>query len=330
MLRQYYRLLLILTADLNAGNIGPYTDKGDNDVGLLQDFTNTVAGGFPRPRGVWAMGSGFVEGQVTGGAAGHPTFPTTYFGAGLASGSYRIYAGNSNDIPDLITFAPVHAPVPPASGPPMTYGVLSSCVITDDVLSLSGTFGAAMAAKYEDSGTNPNPKIASIYAPSSLPATSDHPRLTIVDGFRISSLGTRATLQHGGLMLYDWETFKNAFASINCFITGPDFPTGVGDSPNGGGALVNFLALRSENPYRRDLAKISFGITRKEKVELRLYDVAGRLVRTLANREFTAGAHDVYWDGSNDEGQSVPRGVYFYQLRTPSFVSQKKLAVLRN
>ena len=61
-----------------------------------------------------------------------------------------------------------------------------------------------------------------------------------------------------------------------------------------------------------------------------MYDVTGRLIRTLANREFDAGAHDVYWDGSNDDGQKVPRGVYFYQLHTPSFVSQKKLAVLRN
>jgi hypothetical protein len=35
------------------------------------------------------------------------------------------------------------------------------------------------------------------------------------------------------------------------------------------------------------------------------------------------------WDGSGDDGRMVPRGVYFYQLRTPSFVSQKKIAVLR-
>src|SRR5207247_709258 len=107
MLRQYYRTLLILTADLNA-NIGPYTDKGDNDVGLLQDFAYTAAGGFPRPRGVWAMGRGFVEGQSN--QIGNPTWITSYFGVGLASGDYRSYAGNSKDIRDLITFAPVHAP----------------------------------------------------------------------------------------------------------------------------------------------------------------------------------------------------------------------------
>jgi len=327
MLRQYYRVLLILTADLNAGNIGPYIDKGDNDLGLLQDFAFTAAGGFPRPRGVWAMGRGFVEGMVGGAAVGGPAFPTTYFGAGLASGDYRSYAGNANDIPDLFTFAPVHIRVDKPLGD--TYGVLSSCIITNDVLTLSGTFGATMTAKYEDSGINANPKIAEIYAPSSLPGSSAHPMLTLVDGFRISDLGTRATLQHGGLMLFFWETLVNAFGSINCTVSSGQ-PVGVGDQPNGSGALVDFLAMGSENPFRRDLAKITFGITRREKVELKVYDVTGRLIRTLANREFDAGAHDVYWDGSDDAGQSVRRGVYFYQLCTPSYVSQKKLVVLRN
>lgn len=87
--------------------------------------------------------------------------------------------------------------------------------------------------------------------------------------------------------------------------------------------------MRSENPFRSGTAKIGFGITRRERVEVRLYDVTGRAVRTLASREFEAGAHELHWDGSGDDGRLVPRGVYFYQLRTPSFVSQKKIAVLR-
>jgi len=58
MLRQYYRSLLILTGDLNAGNIGPYADKGDNDVGLLQDFANSMAGTLNRVAcGSWAAPS---------------------------------------------------------------------------------------------------------------------------------------------------------------------------------------------------------------------------------------------------------------------------------
>ena len=83
------------------------------------------------------------------------------------------------------------------------------------------------------------------------------------------------------------------------------------------------------------MAAIAFGVTREERVELKVYDVTGRLVKTLANREFDPaqgspkGQFTIHWDGTSDDGQRVARGVYFYQLRTPSFVSQKKLALLR-
>jgi hypothetical protein len=318
MLRNFYRILFAVTGDLNSGNIGPYADKGDQDVLLLQDFADDSKPGTLTPRGIWFMGRGFVEGQAAG-ASGHPTFTPTFFGAGLVSGDYRAYAANSNDIPDLI---------PNAAAGVVTngsiYGVLSSCVIQNDVLSLQGTFGAIEAARYENSSTNPNPKIASIYAPSTAPG-GVHPQITLVDGYRIQSIGSRNSLQSLGAIDYFAQVFTNLWGSLNCAVTGAPVSTELPNNP-----LVNFLALRSENPFRSGAAKITFGITRKERVELKVYDVTGRLVRTLANREFDAGNHDLYWDGSNDDGQLVARGVYFYQLRTPTFVSQKKLAVLKN
>ncbi len=320
MLRNYYRILLALTGDLNAGNIGPYADKSSNDVGLLQDFASGIAG-TSQPRAVWFQGRGFIEGQINGGALAHPLWPPSYFGAGLASGDYRSYAGNADDIVDLIPNAPTVT-----NG--TIYGVSSNCFIQNDVLTLSGPLAPpqSMAAKYEDFGAN-NPNIASIYAPSSLPATT-HPMVTLVDGWRIQSMGSQNTLQSMGTIDYYYRVITNLFGSLACALA-PGGPISVGENPNQ--ALVNFLALRSENPFRGGAAKITFGITRKEKVELKVYDVTGRLVKTLANREFDAGNdHTIFWDGSNDDGQLVSRGVYFYQLRTPSFVSQKKLAVLKN
>jgi len=321
MLRNYYRVLLILTGDLNAGNIGPYTDKGSDDVGLLNDFASGVAG-TSKPRAVWVAGRGFVEGQITAlpAAGGHPTFPPLYFGAGLVSGDYRSFAGNTNDIVDLTPNSPINT-----TG--NRYSVLSSCVIQNDVLSTTGVFGAIMAAKYSDGTTGANPKIASIYAPSTYPSTTDHEAVTLVEGYRIQSLGTWQTLTSHGRIDYYYNVITNLYAGLNCTLS-PGGPVSVGENPNN--ALVNFLALRSENPHRGGDAQIRFGITRKERVELKVYDVTGRLVKTLANREFAAGEHNLFWDGSNEDGQLVARGVYFYQLRTPSFVSQKKLAVLKH
>jgi hypothetical protein len=264
------------------------------------------------------MGRGFIEG-LQGPTMQPPqvTFPPTFFGAGLVSGDYRSYAGNTDDIVDLTSNAPV-----------MTNGnrqsVLSSCVIQNDVLSTAGTFGAAMATRYADGTTGANPKIAGIYAPSTYPGSSAHEAMTIVNGWRISSMGSWKTLTSHGTIDYFYNLYYNLFASLNCPLNGG--PVGVGDTPDN--PLVYYLELRSPNPMRDRLARIGFSIVRREPVEVRLYDVTGRAVRTLANREFTAGEHELVWDGCDDAGRPVPRGVYFYQLRTPSFVSQKKLAML--
>jgi flagellar hook capping protein FlgD len=194
------------------------------------------------------------------------------------------------------------------------------------VLSVTGTFGAAMAARYEDGTAGTNPKIASIYAPSTYPNTTNHEAMTLVEGFRIQSLGTWKTLTTQGTIQYFQNVIANLYASLNCATVIVD-PVGVGDMPNN--PLPYYLALRSANPVREAPARIAFSIAVREKVELRLYDTAGRLVRTLANREFTPGEHDVTWDGLDDGGRPAPAGIYFYQMRTPSFVSQKKLAVLK-
>ncbi len=318
MLTTFYRTLLLLTGDLGAGNIGPYADKGSDDVGLLTDFATSV-NGTPQPRAVWAMGENFVEGQITGGATGHPLFMNTFFGTGLASGDYRGNSGNTNDIADLTPNAPI---VTNGS----RYSVFNSCQLTVDVLSTVGTIGAVMAAKYAD-GLPPNPKISSVYTPSSLPGTA-HAAVTLVEGFEIGNLGTYQTLDSHGLIDYFYNVMTSLFGALNCTLA-PGGPVSVGDNPNN--ALVNFLALRSENPMRSGTARITFSIAKKEMVELKVYDVTGRLVKTLVNRVMDPGKeHPAFWDGTNENGQLVPRGVYFYQVRTPSYLSQKKLAVLHN
>jgi len=314
MLRNYYRVLFALTGDLSAGNIGPYVDKGDNDIGLLQDFANGVAG-TTRPRYVWFQGSRFAEGFI-GPNPPFPTFLATYFGATLVTGDYRGYSGNTNDIIDLIPNAPLDF-----NG--NMYSVLNTCFVNNTVLGLSSGFGAAMAARYEDGPAGSNPKIASVYGPNTLPGTA-HPMVTLLNGWRIGNMGTWKTLSSTGNILF----FSNAMTNLFLGLCAPVAqPIGVGELPNN--PLVYFLQLRSGNPVRDGSARIAFGITRRERVELRLYDVSGRVIRTLANRDYDPGEHEVTWDGSDDEGRPAPLGVYFYQLRTPSFVSQKKIALLK-
>ena len=85
------------------------------------------------------------------------------------------------------------------------------------------------------------------------------------------------------------------------------------------------------NPVTAGNATVHFGLARADRVTARVYDVGGRLVRTLADRNFPAGEHDLVWDGADDHGRRLQRGVYFTRLKyaRSGFEEAKKLIVLR-
>lgn len=64
-------------------------------------------------------------------------------------------------------------------------------------------------------------------------------------------------------------------------------------------------------------------------VRLRIYDVAGRLVRTLADGAHPAGRHEVVWNGTDHAGRRVAAGVYFARLDSGGIHVQRSITVLR-
>lgn len=64
-------------------------------------------------------------------------------------------------------------------------------------------------------------------------------------------------------------------------------------------------------------------------VTLRIYDVSGRLVRTLVNGVHVAGQKSVTWDGRNDAGSPVATGTYLYRLTGPGFEQTRKMLLLK-
>jgi CSLREA domain-containing protein len=65
------------------------------------------------------------------------------------------------------------------------------------------------------------------------------------------------------------------------------------------------------------------------KVELRIYDVTGRLVRTLINGTQPPGVHRVTWNAEDNRGDQVATGVYFYRLEAPGFTKTRKMVLLQ-
>jgi len=82
------------------------------------------------------------------------------------------------------------------------------------------------------------------------------------------------------------------------------------------------------NPFHGG-TEIRFALRAAAAVQLQVYDIAGRRVRTLIDAPHAAGPDlRVTWDGTDDHGQRVPPGIYVARLRTPSFTSNRKMTVL--
>ncbi|MCK4352489.1 hypothetical protein KAW65_03680 [candidate division WOR-3 bacterium] len=64
-------------------------------------------------------------------------------------------------------------------------------------------------------------------------------------------------------------------------------------------------------------------------VSLRIYDIAGRLVRTLINESKVAGSYEIYWDGKDSEGRKVKSGIYFYKLTVGEHTFIRKAICIR-
>jgi len=329
MLRTYYRNLIILGADLGPNTWGPFTDQTDDDAGLITDF---ITNNNPNVVRLVTMMS-YDVGSGLDGAAATSTMMNTQFGALLKADDYRTDSGSSEEFPDLLT----------AGSPVITtgaiYGVYSPCFFLTDAFDVNQVVSsAAVAATYENTGIN-DPWPAAIYVPENLGAGRQ--AKTLIMGWTFGTFGGAGTLAQGlgqqgsrftttrGGMLAVWLNMLTNMAQ-GC-ATIPQ-PIGIGDLPGQDGTpFVSFLNLRSENPARSGTAVIGFGIVKKENVEVSIFDVGGRRVKKLADRVFEGGKnHELRWDGTNDEGRRVSSGVYFYQLRSPSFASQKKLTILRD
>jgi hypothetical protein len=74
---------------------------------------------------------------------------------------------------------------------------------------------------------------------------------------------------------------------------------------------------------------VSFALTERGPAELSIYDVSGRLVRTLARGVMAGGPNDVVWDGTDASGRRLGSGVYFYRLVTAGREMTRRMALLR-
>jgi len=82
------------------------------------------------------------------------------------------------------------------------------------------------------------------------------------------------------------------------------------------------------NPFN-PVTHLEFELARAGRVELVIFDLAGRRIRTLADLDLPAGVHERQWDGRDENGRPVPSGVYYCRLRTAQTTSLQKMMLLK-
>jgi len=88
------------------------------------------------------------------------------------------------------------------------------------------------------------------------------------------------------------------------------------------------LSQNYPNPFNPTTV-IRYALPENQYVSLKVYNLLGQIVTTLVNSQKAPGYYQVLWNGKNSSGQDVASGVYFYRIKTGSFVKARKLVLLR-
>jgi len=314
MLTTFYKVLVTLTGDLNSSIWGPFNNKSSNDAGIMTSFATSGDPNDPN-RGFYTSGDGWNE--AAGGAA--YTFITSILGADLINVSYLAASGNTAFSADMLPTAAL------ASANGDIYGLRNACTFTLDVQT-PVLNEATESSFYEDPfGNGPHPSgILKTH-------TALNPWIALSDGWDIEVLSSRDERSSRGRLIYYYRALQDAFGTIaGCNIVGVPLCITDVDPSYGSPQRINFMSL-ANNPLRSGYATFTIGLTQGDRVKVQLFDVAGRLVRTLADRNFPAGEHTLVWDGVDNAGSRAARGVYFAKVeyQGQGFRDAGKLVLLK-
>jgi len=105
-------------------------------------------------------------------------------------------------------------------------------------------------------------------------------------------------------------------------------PTAMGISDDVPIASSYKLGQNYPNPFN-PTTHIRFNIPETGLVNITIYDMLGRQVKTLINNTQDAGYRSIIWDATNDYGKSVSAGIYLYQIQAGEYMQTKKMVLLK-
>lgn len=212
------------------------------------------------------------------------------------------------------------------AGPAVTAGTVVSSPNPIDI-----TAPATLTATISDSLFGGSTVTAAewSFSPSPAPAGTGTPMTGAFSSIKVnvSAALTTALFAPGAGRL--WVRGRDAAgnwgnaASLDLVVNG-DAVTGVGD---GAPARLE-LRQNAPNPVV-GTTTFAFGLEADAKVELAIFDVAGRRVRDLVDEPLAAGLHSVSWNRTDADGRVVRPGVYYYRMIAGARTFVRRLAVLQ-
>ena len=82
------------------------------------------------------------------------------------------------------------------------------------------------------------------------------------------------------------------------------------------------------NPFNPS-TKIKYSLASDEFVNITIFDLMGRRIKSLVNKNQTIGRYLITWDSTNSFGELVPGGMYLYTIKAGRFQSTKKMVLLK-
>ncbi len=108
-----------------------------------------------------------------------------------------------------------------------------------------------------------------------------------------------------------------------------DFVNAIENGRNQGTIIDRYQIFPNyPNPFNPSTT-FRIAVPKYSKVAVNIYDITGKLVNTLFSGELSQGIHSYVWNGKNNQGKSVPSGIYFAVLRSNNITRSLKMMLVK-
>jgi membrane-bound inhibitor of C-type lysozyme len=312
-----YQYILWNSGDLSVGTVGDGTDEKADDYAALFEFLDQ----HPNPNGCGIYFSGDdladeLNGMTT---ASSQTFKNVYI-------PHQVITGDHTTLHRISPYGigeGAGSGVPPSwgtfdHGPPSgvdTIVVFGGCPIINDFDVVAPLAHSTLEMCYDPANELDDTNPAVIQAKTI--NTQGNLATVVLSGFSYHYIRNDVP---GGLSDRD-DHLQDILRAMGYLTHDPTVVTPTS-------RFTNSLAQNYPNPFNPSTT-IKYSVKDNAHVSLKIYNVAGQLVRTLVNSDMKAGAYTEIWNGRSDSGNPVSSGVYFYKLVTKNFTMTKKMVLLK-